>query len=195
MIPTPDRLFARFERGEIERDELHALMAAHARELIVEMGGRLSESGGRLDRRASRPRGGLAPCAPPRRATAARGVDGAGRAAGFPAVALFLERGPSGRAAALFPADAARAGVPHPATRATRRCRLSHRGARRMRVRVTPELRDETRRPMAFAGDRKRSINDFLRTARKRNPAWQGPRFQNSNGPVFSRCLASASLA
>jgi len=37
MIPTPDRLFARFERGEIERDELHALMAAHARELIVEM--------------------------------------------------------------------------------------------------------------------------------------------------------------
>ena len=28
---------ARFERGEIERDELHALMALHARELIREM--------------------------------------------------------------------------------------------------------------------------------------------------------------
>jgi hypothetical protein len=37
MIPTPDRLFAMFERGEIEREELHALMAAHARELIAEM--------------------------------------------------------------------------------------------------------------------------------------------------------------
>jgi hypothetical protein len=37
MIPTPDQLFARFERGEIERGELQALMAAHARELIAEM--------------------------------------------------------------------------------------------------------------------------------------------------------------
>jgi hypothetical protein len=37
MIPTPNQLFAMFERGEIERDELQALMAAHARELIAEM--------------------------------------------------------------------------------------------------------------------------------------------------------------
>jgi hypothetical protein len=37
MIPTPNQLFAMFERGEIERDELHALMATHARELIAEM--------------------------------------------------------------------------------------------------------------------------------------------------------------
>lgn len=37
MIPTPKELFASFERGEIERDELHAMMALHARELIVEM--------------------------------------------------------------------------------------------------------------------------------------------------------------
>jgi len=37
MIPTPRQLFAMFERGEIERDELQSLMAAHARELIVEM--------------------------------------------------------------------------------------------------------------------------------------------------------------
>ena len=37
MIPTPDQLFARFERGEIERAELQALMALHARELIAEM--------------------------------------------------------------------------------------------------------------------------------------------------------------
>lgn len=37
MIPTPRQLFASFERGEIERDELHALMALHARELIQEM--------------------------------------------------------------------------------------------------------------------------------------------------------------
>jgi hypothetical protein len=37
MIPTPEKLFARFERGEIERDELQALMAVHARELIAEM--------------------------------------------------------------------------------------------------------------------------------------------------------------
>lgn len=37
MTPTPKKLFAMFERGEIERDELHALMAAHARDLIAEM--------------------------------------------------------------------------------------------------------------------------------------------------------------
>jgi len=37
MIPTPSQLFARFERGEMEREELHALMAMHARELISEM--------------------------------------------------------------------------------------------------------------------------------------------------------------
>lgn len=37
MIPTPSQIFASFERGEIERDEMHALMALHARELIQEM--------------------------------------------------------------------------------------------------------------------------------------------------------------
>lgn len=37
MIPTPKQLFAMYERGEVERDVLQALMAAHARELIVEM--------------------------------------------------------------------------------------------------------------------------------------------------------------
>ncbi len=37
MIPSPGELFARFERGEIEREELHAMMAVHARELIAEM--------------------------------------------------------------------------------------------------------------------------------------------------------------
>ena len=37
MIPTPNQLFSRFERGEIERDELQAMMAMHARELIEEM--------------------------------------------------------------------------------------------------------------------------------------------------------------
>lgn len=36
-LPTPSQLFARFERGEIERDELQAMMALHARELIREM--------------------------------------------------------------------------------------------------------------------------------------------------------------
>jgi hypothetical protein len=35
--PTPPELFARFERGEMDRDELHALLALHARELIAEM--------------------------------------------------------------------------------------------------------------------------------------------------------------
>jgi hypothetical protein len=37
MLETPRQLFARFERGEIERDELQAMMALHARELIQEM--------------------------------------------------------------------------------------------------------------------------------------------------------------
>ncbi len=36
-IPQPPELFARFERGEIERDELQRLMALHAREIIEEM--------------------------------------------------------------------------------------------------------------------------------------------------------------
>jgi hypothetical protein len=34
---TPAEIFDRFERGQIERDEMHALMALHARELIEEM--------------------------------------------------------------------------------------------------------------------------------------------------------------
>ena len=34
---TPAEIFDRFERGQIERDELQALMALHARELIEEM--------------------------------------------------------------------------------------------------------------------------------------------------------------
>jgi hypothetical protein len=37
MIQTPNQLFAKFERGEIERDELHAMLAMYARELIREM--------------------------------------------------------------------------------------------------------------------------------------------------------------
>ncbi|NJM38767.1 MAG: hypothetical protein HC845_13355 [Akkermansiaceae bacterium] len=37
MIPTPTQIFASFERGEIEREEMQALMALHARELIQEM--------------------------------------------------------------------------------------------------------------------------------------------------------------
>jgi hypothetical protein len=37
MIPTPRQIFASFERGEIDREEMHALMALHARELIQEM--------------------------------------------------------------------------------------------------------------------------------------------------------------
>jgi hypothetical protein len=37
MIPTPTQLFAMFERGEIEREELQAMMAVHARELIGEI--------------------------------------------------------------------------------------------------------------------------------------------------------------
>ena len=37
MIPTPTQIFASFEHGEIDRDEMHAMMAIHARELIQEM--------------------------------------------------------------------------------------------------------------------------------------------------------------
>ncbi len=37
MIPTPNQIFASFERGQITRDEVHSLMALHARELIHEM--------------------------------------------------------------------------------------------------------------------------------------------------------------
>ncbi len=37
MLPTPSELFARFERGEMEREELHSMLALHARELIAEM--------------------------------------------------------------------------------------------------------------------------------------------------------------
>lgn len=37
MIPTPSEIFSRYENGEIDRDELHALMALNARELIAEM--------------------------------------------------------------------------------------------------------------------------------------------------------------
>ena len=37
MLPTPSQLAAQFERGELERDEFHALMAMHARELIAEI--------------------------------------------------------------------------------------------------------------------------------------------------------------
>ncbi len=37
MLPTPREIFASFEKGELEREEMHALMALHARELIQEM--------------------------------------------------------------------------------------------------------------------------------------------------------------
>jgi hypothetical protein len=37
MIPTPDRLFIQFENGEIGREELHALMAVHARECLADI--------------------------------------------------------------------------------------------------------------------------------------------------------------
>lgn len=37
MIPTPREIFASYERGEIGREEMHSLMALHARELIHEM--------------------------------------------------------------------------------------------------------------------------------------------------------------
>lgn len=37
LIPSPREIFNRFEKGEIDRDEVHAMMALHARELIGEM--------------------------------------------------------------------------------------------------------------------------------------------------------------
>ena len=37
MIPTPPEIFRRFERGEIDREEMQSLMALNARELIAEM--------------------------------------------------------------------------------------------------------------------------------------------------------------
>lgn len=37
MIPTPREIFTLYERGEIEREEMQALMALNARELIAEM--------------------------------------------------------------------------------------------------------------------------------------------------------------
>lgn len=37
LIPTPPELFRQFERGEISREELHACMAVHARDLITQM--------------------------------------------------------------------------------------------------------------------------------------------------------------
>lgn len=37
MLPSPSEIIASFERGEMEREEMHALMALHARELIREM--------------------------------------------------------------------------------------------------------------------------------------------------------------
>jgi hypothetical protein len=37
MIPTPSQIIASFERGEMEREEMQALMAVHARGLIQEM--------------------------------------------------------------------------------------------------------------------------------------------------------------
>ena len=36
-LPPPNQIIASFERGEIEREEMQALMAIHARELIREM--------------------------------------------------------------------------------------------------------------------------------------------------------------
>ncbi len=37
MIQSPRQIFASFERGEIEREEMQAMMSVHARELIAEM--------------------------------------------------------------------------------------------------------------------------------------------------------------
>lgn len=37
MLQTPSQIISSFERGELEREEMHALMALHARELIREM--------------------------------------------------------------------------------------------------------------------------------------------------------------
>ena len=36
-LPTPPQLFRQFERGDISREELHACLALHARDLIDEM--------------------------------------------------------------------------------------------------------------------------------------------------------------
>lgn len=36
-LPSPPELMRQFERGELSREELHAMMALHARALIVEM--------------------------------------------------------------------------------------------------------------------------------------------------------------
>ena len=36
-VPTPPQLFRQFERGDISREELHACLALHARNLIDEM--------------------------------------------------------------------------------------------------------------------------------------------------------------
>lgn len=37
MLPSPSQIISSFERGELEREEMHAMMAIHARELIREM--------------------------------------------------------------------------------------------------------------------------------------------------------------
>jgi len=37
QLPSPREIFSRFEKGECDRDEVHAMMALHARELIGEM--------------------------------------------------------------------------------------------------------------------------------------------------------------
>lgn len=37
MLPTPNQIFAKYERGEIAFDEVNAMMAEHARGLIAEM--------------------------------------------------------------------------------------------------------------------------------------------------------------
>ncbi|MEM9283949.1 MAG: hypothetical protein AAGA96_19175 [Verrucomicrobiota bacterium] len=36
-LPTPPQLFRQFERGQISREELHATLALHARDLISQM--------------------------------------------------------------------------------------------------------------------------------------------------------------
>lgn len=37
MLESPRQILARYERGELEREEMHALMALHARALVREM--------------------------------------------------------------------------------------------------------------------------------------------------------------
>lgn len=37
MMQSPREILASYERGEMEREEMHAMMALHARELIAEM--------------------------------------------------------------------------------------------------------------------------------------------------------------